>query len=167
MALSVNAAPERLPEIDESTGAVLRFDGGRLATFATSFNSADVSSYRIVGTKGDLHMQPAYEYAEALAYELTVNGKTTRKRGRKQDQFAPELIYFSTCILQNRTPEPSGLEGMQDVRIVQALYESAEIGRAVQIPPYAPRKRPEPSQEISKPGIDKPELVNVKSPSED
>ena len=62
---------------------------------------------------------------------MTVNGKTTRKRIGKRDQFAPELLYFSDCILKNREPEPSGEEGMQDVRIVQALYESAETGKAV------------------------------------
>jgi glucose-fructose oxidoreductase len=126
-----------------------------------------VASYRIVGTKGDLHLQPAYEYAEPLAYELTVDGKTTKKKGRKQDQFAAELIYFSDCILNDRIPEPSGYEGLQDVRIVQALYESAEIGRAVELPPYEPRKRPDTRQKITLPGVDKPELVNVRPPSED
>jgi predicted dehydrogenase len=167
VACAVNSAPERLPDVDESTGAVMRFDGGLVATFVTSFNAADVSSYRIVGTKGDLHMQPAYEYAEPLAYELTIDGKTTKKKGRKQDQFAAELEYFSDCVLEDRTPEPAGGEGLQDVRIVQAIYESAETGRSVEIPPYRPGKRPDKRQEINKPPVDKPELVNVDSPSED
>src|SRR5438477_3495254 len=106
MAISVNSAPEKLPEIDESTGALLRFDGERVAAFVTSFNAADIASYRIVGTKGQLHVDPAYEYAEGLAYELTVNGKTTRKRIGRRDQFAPELLYFSDCVLKNRLPAP-------------------------------------------------------------
>jgi glucose-fructose oxidoreductase len=94
LAISVNSGVKKLNEIDESTGALLRFDGERLATFVTSFNSDDIASYHIVGTKGQLHVDPAYEYAEGLAYELTVNGKTTRKRIGKRDQFAPELLYF-------------------------------------------------------------------------
>src|SRR5439155_7834846 len=108
MAISVNSVPQKLPEIDESTGALLRFDGERVAAFVTSFNATDVSSYRIVGTKGQLRVDPAYEYAEGLGYELTVNGKTTRKRIGRRDQFAPELLYFSDCVLKNRLPEPSG-----------------------------------------------------------
>jgi len=44
MAVSVNGAPEKLAEIDESTGAVLQFDGKRVAPFVTSFNAADVLS---------------------------------------------------------------------------------------------------------------------------
>jgi glucose-fructose oxidoreductase len=167
MAISVNSGTAKLADIDESTGALLRFDGERVAAFVTSFNAADVASYRIVGTKGQLRVDPAYEYAEGLAYELTVNGRTTRKRIGKRDQFAPELLYFSDCVLNNREPEPSGDEGLQDVRIVQALYQSAETGKAVSIPPFEPSKRPTGRQRITKPGVQKPDLVNARSASEE
>lgn len=141
MAISVNAGKKGLEEIDETTGGLLRFDGERLAAFVSSFNATDVGSYRIVGTKGQIRVDPAYEYAEGLSYELTVNGKTTRKRIGKRDQFAAELLYFSDCVLKNREPEPSGEEGMQDVRIIQALYESAETGKAIALPPFDDRSR--------------------------
>ena len=108
-----------------------------------------------------MFVNPAYGYAEPLQYELTIGGKTTRKKISKRDQFAPELLYFSDCIRRNRTPEPSGEDGLQDVRIVQALYESAEIGRVVQIPPYRPAKRPSGRQRIVRPGIPKPRLIKI------
>ena len=166
-AISVNSGAKKVAEIDESTGALLRFDGERVAAFVTSFNSADVGCYRIVGTKGHVHVDPAFEYAEGLGYELTVGGKTTRKRIGRRDQFAPQLLYFSDCIQKNRTPEPSGEEGLQDVRIVQALYESAETGKVVTIPPFDKSKRPDRRQRITKPGVKKPELVKVQSASVD
>src|SRR5258705_7495538 len=75
MAISVNSGAPKLAEIDESTGALLRFDGERVAAFVSSFNASDVASYRIVGTKGHIHVDPAYEYAEGLGYELTIDGK--------------------------------------------------------------------------------------------
>jgi glucose-fructose oxidoreductase len=165
MAVSVNSGKAALREIDESTGALLRFDRERVAAFVTSFGAADVASYRIVGSRGQLHVDPAYEYAEGLAYELTVDGKTTRKRIGKRDQFAPELLYFSDCIEKNREPEPSGEEGMQDVRIVEALYESAETGKAITIPPFQPTKRPTGRQRINRPGIRKPDVVKARPPS--
>jgi glucose-fructose oxidoreductase len=163
----VHSGAARVADVDETTGALLRFDGGRLAAFVTSFNASDVASYRIVGTKGQLHVDPAYEYAEGLAYELTIDGKTTRTRIGRRDQFAPELLYFSDCIRTGRDPEPSGEEGLQDVRIVQALYESAETGKAIEIPPFARSKRPDGGQRIVRPGVKKPELVKVQSGSED
>ena len=167
LALSVNSGGKKLSEIDESSAALLRFEGERMALFVTSFNAADVGSYRIVGTKGDLRVDPAFEYAEGLAYELTLNGKKTIARGKKRDQFAPELLYFSDCILKDRTPEPSGEEGLQDVRIVQALYRSAETGKAVSLPAFRKTTRPTGKQRIVRPGVKKPRLVNAKSGSED
>ena len=167
MAISVNSGGRRLRDVDESTAAILRFDGERIASFVTSFNAADVAEYRIVGTKGQLHVDPAYEYAEGLAYSLTIDGRTRRKRIGKRDQFAPELLHFSDCVLKNREPEPSGEEGLQDVRIVQALYESAEIGKAVSIPPFTDRQRPAGHQRIVRPGVRKPPLIKVQSASED
>ena len=166
-AISVNGGDPKLREIDESTGAIMRFGGERVATFVTSFNAADVASYRIVGTKGHLHVDPAYEYAEGLSYELTVNGKTTRATTGKHDQFAAELTYFSDCVLNDREPEPSGEEGLQDVRIIQALYESAERGKVIALPRADTGRPPSGRQRIVKPPVKKPTLVKAHSASKD
>jgi glucose-fructose oxidoreductase len=165
-AMSVNSGLASLAEIDETTAATLQFGRGRIASFVTSFRAADVAAFRIVGTKGDLRADPAYEYAEGLEYVLRREGKTTRKQGAKRDQFAPELLYFSDCILNDRQPEPSGEEGMQDVRIVQALYESARLGRPVAIRPFTDRRRPSGRQRITRPGVKKPVLIKVQSASQ-
>jgi predicted dehydrogenase len=167
MAVSVNSGVKALAEIDESTAAILRFDGDRVASFVTSFNGGSVAEYRIVGTKGDIHVDPAYEYAEGLGYTLTVDGKPRRKTIGRRDQFAPQLIHFSDCILRDRTPEPSGEEGRQDIRIVEALYRSAATGKAVAIPPFRKTRRPTGRQRISRPGLRKPALVKVQSASVD
>ena len=53
------------------------------------------------------------------------------------------------------------------MRIVQALYESAETGKAVAIPPFRERARPSGRQRITRPGVRKPALVKVQSASVD
>jgi predicted dehydrogenase len=167
MARSTHGGGAKLREIDESTAAILRFDGDRVASFITSFNAADVAEYRIVGTKGQLHVDPAYEYAAGLGFTLTIDGRRQKKRTPKRDQFAPQLLHFSDCILKDRRPEPSGEEGRQDVRIVEALYKSAKTGRAIRIPPFRDTQQPTGRQRIVRPGIRKPKLVAVQSASED
>jgi glucose-fructose oxidoreductase len=166
-AVSINSGLAALSEIDETTAATLRFGNDRLATFVTSFHAADVAAYRIVGTKGHLHADPVYEYAEGLEYTLTRDGKKTKKSVGKRDQFAPQLLYFSDCILNNRKPEPSGEEGLQDVRIVQALYKSATSGKPVSLSPVPRDPRPTIRQRITRPGVRKPRLVKVQSASVD
>src|SRR5688500_5961098 len=71
-AVSVNSGVAGLSEIDETTAATLRFGDHHIASFVTSFNASDVASYRIVGTKGHVRADPAYEYAEGLTYEVTI-----------------------------------------------------------------------------------------------
>ncbi|HET9942299.1 MAG TPA: Gfo/Idh/MocA family oxidoreductase [Terriglobia bacterium] len=166
-ALSVNSGVRKLAEIDESTGALLRFEGNRLAAFITSFNASDAASYLIVGSKGRIQVDPAYEYAEGLQYELVVDGKKTRKAIGKRDQFAPELLYFSDCILEDRSPEPSGEEGLQDVRVVEALYRSAQTRKAVKLPQFRDSQKPTLRQKIERPGIRKPRLIKVASAGDD
>jgi glucose-fructose oxidoreductase len=164
IAFSANGGDPRFREVDEMTSAVLRFPGERLASFTTSFGAADVGEYRIVGTKGDLRVEPAYSYAEKLVHHLTVGGKTTRQTFAMRDQFAPELIYFSDCVLQRREPEPSGEEGLADIRIVRALYQSAMSRQPVMLPELEKRRRPTMEQEIRRPAVSKPELVHAESP---
>jgi predicted dehydrogenase len=161
-AFSANSGEPRFQQCEEMTAAILRFPGReRLATFTCSFNGADVGTYRVVGTKGELVMDPAYEYAEALTQRMTIDGRTRERTFPKRDQFAPELISFSECILTGAVPEPSGWEGLADVRVIRALYRSVETGEPVALPPFSKEDRPSLAQEIRRPPVRKPDLVNT------
>ena len=154
-----------LGDVEESVAALLRFPNERVASFVCSFGSAKVSQYRVVGTKGDLLLEPAYEYAAPLRHKLTIDGDTRERRFAKRDQFAPELLYFSDCVLQGREPEPGAAEGLADVRVIRALYRSAESGQAVMLQPFEKRERPSLEQEIRRPPIEKPDVVHAQAPS--
>jgi predicted dehydrogenase len=168
VAFSANNGDPRFLQCEETTSAILRFPGReRLASFTCSFGAADVSNYRVVGTEGDLVLEPAYEYAGELKQRVTVNGRTRERRFPKRDQFAPELIHFSECILTGAEPEPSGWEGLADVRVIRALYRSADSGQPVTLEPFdMDAQRPSLDQEIRRPPVPKPELVNTEAPSE-
>jgi predicted dehydrogenase len=160
-AYSANNGERRFREIDEMTGAVLRFPDDRIATFISSFGAADAASYEIVGTKGRLRVDPAYEYVMALRHQLTVGDKTFSRTFAKRDQFAPELLYFSDCIIKNREPEPSGSDGLADVRVIESLYRSAAIGKSIKLAIKAPRKRPTLKQQIWRPPVGKAKFVHA------
>ena len=160
-----NGSDTRFRHVEEMTSVVMRFPQERLAAFMCSFGAADVSSCALIGTKGVLRADPAYEYAMAIKHQLTIGEKRTNRTFPKRDQFAAELDYFADCILKDNEPEPSGFEGWADVRIVEAIYESARTKRAVRLPELPVRKRPKVKQEIHRPAHDKPEIIHTKPPS--
>jgi predicted dehydrogenase len=168
MAASVRGDDPRFTEVDETSSAILRFPDERLAVITSSFGTSSVSSYKLVGTKGSLCLDPAFEDTGELSMCLTVGEKDTEKTFPDRDQFAPELIYFSQCILDGTEPEPSGAEGLADVRVIRAIYESARVGRPVRLQPLKRRvTRPTPRQEITKPAARKPKLFHAHSPSKE
>ena len=164
-AVTANNGEERFKHVEEMTSVVMRFPGDRLATFTCSFGAADVSRYSLIGTKGILQADPAYEYAMAIQHHLTIGEKENTRTFPKRDQFAAELVYFSDCILKNKSPEPSGLEGLADVRIAEAIYESARTRTAIRIPELPGKRRPSASQEIHRPAHGKPQMIHTKLPS--
>ena len=166
-AASARNAESRFRKVDEMTSVVMRFPEDRLATFTCSFGAADISRYKLIGTKGSLTADPAYEYAMGIKHQVRISEKTMTRKFPKRDQFASELIYFSDCILKGKEPEPSGLEDLADVRIVRATYDSARAGRVVRLPQFPAKKRPTSQQEIHRPPHGKPKTVNVQSPSGD
>src|SRR5581483_11368041 len=105
---------------------------------------------------GYLMLEPAYEYSESLRMITTINGKKRQQAFPKRDQIAPEFLYFSNCILKDKRPEPSGREGLADVRIVRALYQSAETGRPITLGPYERGQHPSARQTIKRPPVRMP-----------
>lgn len=158
---------KRFREVDGITSAVMLFPKNRVATYTCSFDSADVATYTVLGTKGKLRLDMAYEYQAAIEMEVSIGGKKQERTYEQRDHFGAELAYFSDCILNNREPEPSGEEGLADVRIIRALAESARTGRAVKLPPWKKRRRPSLEQEIHKPAVVEPPLVNTEAPAAD
>jgi predicted dehydrogenase len=164
-AYTVGGTDRRFHEVDEMTSATLRFPDDRLATFICSFGATDVSAYEIVGTQGRVRVEPAYEYIGPLKQEITVDGKTRTREFPSGDQFAPELLYFSECVASGKDPEPSGMEGLIDVRIIEALYRSAKLRRPIRLTMPDKKARPNLKQIIKRPPVKKPKLIHVKSPS--
>lgn len=149
--------------VDETTVALLRFPRERMAHLAVGQAAAATSQFRVIGTLGDLRVDPAFEYVGERKHFLTVGEETEERTFPPRDQFAPELLYFSQCIADGVEPEPSGEEGLADVRVLVALQESARSRRAVSLAPFQRRRGPDPGQRISRPPV--PHLPTVDAPS--
>jgi glucose-fructose oxidoreductase len=161
-ATATKSKDPRFREVDETVIGVMRFKDERLASFTCSFGAADRSTFTLTGTRGSITLDPAYEYVQGLAYTLRQGERERRKELGKSDQFAPELLYFSDCILHDREPEPSGEEGLADVRIIEAMHRSVRSRRWVNLTSMPRKPRPSLRQENRRPAVPRePPLVNV------
>ena len=163
-AFAVSSNPD-LPEIDQTVSAIMKFPGDRVASFTASFSSSPMSNYRVVGDKGDLFVENAYEYVGKLKHQLRIGEKVRRWTTQAGDQFAPELTYFSDCILRNRDIEPSGFEGLADVKIIEALHKSIQTGKVVRLKSTPISSYPNSRLQAKVLAHKKPKLINVESAS--
>ena len=165
-AMKLAGRDPRFASVEEAYAATMRFTHERVAQFTCSFGAHDRAHYQVIGTDGFLTLENAYEYATEMT--LHVEGKHGDKTRtfQKRDQIAAEIEYFARCIRDNVEPEPSGWEGLADVRILQAIQSSARFGRSVPIEPIARPHRPDLSQEIRIPAHDEPpHIVDVEQPT--
>lgn len=115
---------ERFREIEESISFGLRFPGGVLANCFASYGAERTKRYRLLGTKGWLDLDPATEYTGNRLVIGRADGREERilKPG---NQFAAEMDHMAACVREGRTPDTPGAMGLQDVRLMQAIYAAA------------------------------------------
>jgi predicted dehydrogenase len=165
-ATSASNGEERFSEVAEMTSAILRFPNDRLATFTCSFGASKVSTYQVVGTKGDLRVDSAYSTQGDMKHTLTIEDESQERIFGNHDQLAAVFTYFSDCILQNKDPEPSGQEGLIDIKIIRALYESIETGNFVKLNNLQRDQRPTKAQLVVRPAAEEQaNIIHAASPS--
>ena len=75
--------------------AMLRFPSGGLAQFVASFGAAAVDNYRVVGTSGDLELDPGFRFETATRLRLRRDGKIVETQFPQIDHFGAQVGYFS------------------------------------------------------------------------
>lgn len=155
----------RFHEVEEQLSVSLRFPRERLASFQCGFGAADVARLQVIGSKGVARMDPAFEHASGLKLDIRSGKRETKRSFRKRDQIAAEIRYFSDCVQRGVEPEPSGAEGLADVRVIEAVYRSLATKRAVELQPVGKQQRPSRALEQFVPAHGMPSLVDVAAPS--
>lgn len=163
-AMSAHSKDSRFKKIDELVSCVMKFPDDRLATFSISFGAFPSADYDLIGTKGRLRLEKGYEFAGTMALKIYEEKKIITKKYPKRDQFAPELIYFSECIQKKKKPEPSGEEGLADIKIIEALLLSIDLGSPITLDEINKKTRPTEGQKITRPSFARPKLFNVVGP---
>lgn len=141
----------RFAEVEATIAATLRFPSGGIAQFVASFGAAPVDSYRVIGSTGDLELDPGFKFETATKMRLRVNGRVEETTFPQVDHFGGQIAYFSDCIASGTRPEPDGEEGLADLRALLAIEEAALSGRPVAISSPPRPGHPAPAMERRRP----------------
>jgi predicted dehydrogenase len=92
---------------------------------------------QLYGTQGYGQLFPTQlelPNVETRQLDLIKSGfKFPRKEHCPQCMYDAEMAYFAECIRKNTTPVPGGLEGLTNMKVVDAAYKSSRTGRVVKI----------------------------------
>ena len=127
----------RFREIEDIAMFSLRFPSGVVANCASGYSFHQSNHIRVQNEAAWFHMSPAFAYD---GLELQIGRKmgqanTTNSIGLSPvDQFAREMDAFAWSIRNDMTPLTPGEEGIQDLRIIDAIYQAAAGGSPVTMP---------------------------------
>ncbi len=121
--------PVKFAEVEESVEWEMTFPGGLTTKCRTNYERSDVRGFTVTAEKGSFGLDPAYNYNSS---------RGTRSDGEvinlpAVNQFAAEMDDFAQCIMNNKPSKVSGEEGLRDVKIMMAIYESARTGKPVKL----------------------------------
>jgi predicted dehydrogenase len=128
-ATTTTGDPTRFSEVEASVAWEAKFPGGAIGRCGASYDAAPSGYFRALAEQGWFELNPAFLYGGI---------RGTRSDGQaidfpEIDQFAAEMDDFARCILEKKPSKVSGEEGLRDVRIMMAIYESARTGRPVEL----------------------------------
>jgi predicted dehydrogenase len=125
--------PETFGQVDENIAFRMNFASGIVAQATSSFKAAESSFLQVHGEKGWACLNPAFQYDLERCMFGEIGGRWFEKKFKVIDELALEIDALADSIRRGRDPEPNGVQGMRDVAVMEAIYQSASEGRTVPI----------------------------------
>lgn len=123
-------------EVEENIEWNMLFPSGAIANCSSSYHYTPTTQRIMVqGEKGVLIMDPATAYFERKMWIKRDGTHIEQRQLRDANQFALEMDHMSESVMENKQPKTPGLEGLRDVRLMQIIYEAAQTGRPISVPP--------------------------------
>ncbi|GAA0243110.1 D-xylose 1-dehydrogenase Gfo6 [Haladaptatus pallidirubidus] len=120
---------------DEHASFELVCDDGTVVSATASQNAQRASHFRIVGTEGEILLEPVF-YPDQTRFMTVRRGETTAEvQVPPVNQMTEEFDYFADCLLSDASPYADGAHALTDMRAIAAIYEAGETGETVGVEP--------------------------------
>ncbi|MEY7851936.1 D-xylose 1-dehydrogenase Gfo6 [Natrarchaeobius sp. A-rgal3] len=120
-------------DVDEHVAFQLEFPTGATASCTASLDAHAASRLELVGTDGRVSI--ASPFGGVVPHEMVVESGDMRMEytGPPVDEVLEEFDYFGYCVLTGTEPEPDGIDGLTDLCVTEAIYESAKTDRRIDL----------------------------------
>ncbi len=122
----------RFKEVEENVSWTMKFPSGVVASCNTTYGAEMPGFFRVHGSKGMIHMEPAFAY-QGLHLKAKIESEPPIDEPNNEKdpyQFVLEADDFADCILHNKEPKTDGEEGLRDMQLMAEIYKSAGIKMA-------------------------------------
>lgn len=130
---STSAGPNDICDVEDLASAMIRFENGAILQVEAAFSlnlKEDTGSVQLFGTKGGARLAPGLElYSELNGYMTDVTPVCPPESF--DDEFQAEVDHFVDCFANGEPCRSPAEDGVQIMRILDAVYESARTGHEV------------------------------------
>lgn len=128
-------------DVDDTGVILVEWDNGAASYIETGWwqphTDGPEASTQLYGTLGFGQLFPTLmeipNPAEQKVDRVKSGFKFPRKEHCPQSMYDRQMAYFLECIQKDMTPVPGGLEGLINMKVLDAAYESAKVGKVVDI----------------------------------
>ncbi len=132
--VGLSVTPTLKADVDETFCGILHFDEGEIAAFVSSFGMSRQNRYEIVAEKGMICSPTGpWRRSEPNKIDVITDDTVREESFEESDPFKNEIDYFTGCIQSDKEPDPGGEDGYLEMKVLDALVESALSGKKVEI----------------------------------
>ncbi len=129
-----DAKPDDVYDVEDFGIAMIKYEGGKTTLLETSYsiNGESVTKKELYGTKGGMNLngQSTKIYTEVNGFLADIM-PVTENYNDSCDMFEAETRHFTDCCLNGTTCIASSEDGLEVMKILDAIYESAKTGHEV------------------------------------
>lgn len=129
---AVYTAPANDPRFSEVEGGIswrMKLSSGAIVQGSSSYCYSYVTRHNYQGEAGQISMEPASTYYDNdLVLARNGQPKAILNPGIPGSQFAAQVDGFSQAAASNTPHRTPGEMGLRDIRIIEAMYKSADAG---------------------------------------
>jgi predicted dehydrogenase len=121
--------------VDTQMGGLLKYNTGEMAQFDCSFDTEHVQRYRIEGEHGWVEAEQEVAYNAPPDAPTTLEYQIDGRHGVEEfpavDQYRLEVEHFAECVEGGTVPRTGGQNSINNMRVIDAVYESVDSGEEV------------------------------------